>query len=473
MKKSVLRSATFLLIFFGLLVSAIAQTSAKGFIGVALTEASGPAGGATVAIVKPGSPADQAGVKPGDIVVAINDTPVDGVATMTYMIGALAPNQIARLSVIRGRNWSAQRFTIGVVVGSPDGAAQPTATAAPPAVPSSSFPMPASNPSADVTSAPSSSMGTLAVSGYTHLTDPIEQSFTVDVPAGWSSAAGLARRSVLQINPYVRSLSPDKMTYLLIGEPTLPSFTPPSRMGNAIGYREGKLYDAGLGGLALVMRYLPGAEFARSYGQTMLKGLCPDLQFVGAQDRPDLARKAESLFPTVIPSRCDGGEARFTCTHNKQEMEVRVEAATRVTRDNVMWNVLLLQAVITPKGRLDQAEETLIHMGKSISFSPAWIQMQNNLSAQAAVAINRRMQEFFRQERKFIQNLNSVDENFSSMDEIISGFSTYHDERTGNDYSLSNTNPNKWIDDSTGRIISTPTNSQPGWGTYRLLPRAQ
>ena len=320
-------------------------------------------------------------------------------------------------------------------------------------------------------SAPS---GSLSVSGYVRLTDPLEQAFSLDVPASWRSEGGLARRAALQINPYVRSLSPDKMTYLMLGEPTLPSFTPPSQMGNAIGHPEGTLYNAGLGGLALVLRYLPGAEFARVYGQTALQSLCPSLKFVTAQDRPDLAQKANAQWPTVIPSRSDGGEARFTCTHNKQEMDVRVEAATRITRDNIGWGVILLQAFIAPKDQGDKAEQILNHMAASVSFSQAWIQKQNQLSADAAIAINQRMQTIFRQERTFIEKLNSVDENFQSIDEIVSGFSSYRDASTGQTYSLSNTNPFKWIDPSSGRIISTPTNSAPPWApAYRSLTHVQ
>ena len=316
--------------------------------------------------------------------------------------------------------------------------------------------------------------GSLPVSGYTRLTDPLEQAFSLDVPAGWRSESGLARRAALQINPYVRSLSPDKMTYLMLGEPTLPSFTPPSEMGNAIGHPEGTLYDAGLGGLSLVLRYLPGAEFARVYGQTALQSVCPSLKFATAEDRPDLARKANAQWPTVIPSRSDGGEARFTCTHNKQEMDVRVQAATRITSDNIGWGVILLQAFIVPKGQGDRAEEILNHMAASVSFSPTWIQKQNQLSAEAAIAINQRMQAIFRQERTFIEKLNSVDENFQSMDEIVSGFSGYRDTSTGQTYSLSNTNPYKWIDPSSGRIISTPTNSAPPWApAYRPLTHVQ
>jgi hypothetical protein len=181
---------------------------------------------------------------------------------------------------------------------------------------------------------------------------------------------GLARRSALEINAFVRSLSPDKMTYLLIGEPTLLSYVPPNQMRNTLGYREGKLFDSGVGGISQVLRYMPGAEFARLYGQTVLSGLCSGLAFSESRERPDMAQNADELVATVVPSISTGGEARFTCRHNGQETEARVDAA----------------------------DELLARVGGSFKFNPAWLQRQSNLDQQAALDINRRMQEFFRQE---------------------------------------------------------------------------
>jgi hypothetical protein len=412
--------------------------AAPGFIGVALSDAS--PGGAAVAQVQPGGPADRAGLKPGDVVVAINGKPVSNAGAMTVTVTSMAPNQAARLSVVRG----GQRREIDVTIGSPGAATSPVQAPATP----------------------------VAVSGFTRLTDPIEQAFTVEVPSGWRSEAGMARWSALQIDPYVRSLSPDKMTYLMIGEPSLPSYAPLTDLSRKLGFREGTLHDAGLGGRSMIMHYLRGSEFARIYGQAALGGLCPGVKFVSTGERPDLARKAEAQWPTVIPSLSTGGEAVFTCTHNKQEMEGKIETATRTTRDNVIWAVILLQGYIAPKSNASSAQTTLSHVTGSVVWSPAWSQKQNNLSQQAAVAINQRMQEFFRQEHAFIQKLNSVDQNFESMDEIVSGFSSYRDPQTGNTYSLGNTNPNKWVDDS-GRVVSTPNNIAPAWGAYRPLQHVQ
>jgi len=406
-----------------------AQSHPRGMIGLGLSDAPGISG-AVVGIVTPGGPADRAGVLVQDVVTALNGEPVENSAALTRAVQALPPGRTVRLDIRRGGG-SAQPVVIAVVLGSADSANTP-----PPGAP---------------------------FSGYTAFTDPLEQSFTLEVPSGWRTVGGMARRSALQINAFVRSLSPDKMTYLMIGEPTLLTYVPPSPMRSTIGYREGKLFDSGVGGVSLVLHYMPGAEFARLYGQTALVGLCPGLTFAGSRERPDMAQNADKLVPAVAPSQSTGGEARFSCRHNGQDMEARIEAVTRITRDNIMWNVIFLKGFIARAAAAEQAEEMLSHVGGSFRFEPAWLQRQSSLDQQAADAINRRMQEFFRQEEGVIKDLGSVDESFSSMDEIVSGYSTYHDAATGNDYKLSNTNPYKWSD-NTGRIFSTPTNSPPPWG---------
>lgn len=427
-----------------------AQSHPKGMIGLGLSDVPGVVG-AVVGVVSPGGPADRAGVMIKDAIVDLNGTKIPNTAALTQAIQAMSPGQSARLGIVRGSGSASAMLTLSVTVGPPDAAAQSAA--------------PSRQDSTAATGQP------LRVSGYTPFTDPLEQSFTIDMPAGWHTVGGMARRSALQINAFVRSLSPDRMTYLIIGEPTLLSYAPPSQMRNTIGYREGKLFDSGLGGISLVLRYLPGDAFARVYGENALSGLCPGLRFVDSRERADMAQNADKLVPAVAPSVSTGGEARFSCRHNGQDMEARVEAVTRATRDNIMWNVIFLKGFIARAAEAEKAEEILSHVGASFSFNPTWLERQSNLDQQAALAINRRMQEFFREEAGVIRNLNSVDENFSSMDEIVSGYSTYHDAATGSDYKLSNTNPFKWSD-NTGRIFSTPTNTPPPWGG-NLTPLAR
>ena len=449
----ILLSGVLTMVFLSGSQSIRSQSNARGYIGLGVKDAGGRPG-AEIGVVAPGGPAQRAGLKAGDLVLAVNETPVQNATAMTDAIRGMSPGQTVHFTILR----RGQQLTVAVVIGSPGDPSQPDR----------------SSGSASPTPAPSSSSGPpkpISVSGYTTFSDPLEQAFTIQVPSGWKTVGGLARRAALQINPFVRSLAPDAMTYLIIGEPTLPGYVPPSQMRNTLGYREGRMFDSGLGGVSMVLHYMPGTEFAHVYGLTALQSLCTNLRFSGSRERPDMAANADKLVPTVIPSISTGGEARFTCTHGQQEMEGRIEAVTRTTRDNVMWNVIFLKGFLAPRSQADKAEEILTHVGSSLTFNQAWMQKQSQIDQQAAAQINRNMQQYFRQERAVINNLNAVDENFSAMDDIVSGYSTYHDANTGNDYKLSNTNPYKWTDDSTGRIVSTPTNSPPIWGNYRSLPR--
>jgi hypothetical protein len=437
--------------------------SDRGFVGISAGEV--PAAvrqqgisGALVQAVESDGPADQAGVKRNDIVVSIHGDGVAGPQAMKQMAAALQPGQEARIEVLRWNGYRYEKHTFTLTTGS-----SPTQGPASPAAPGTtgaqakppSLPARESMPPADVK--------------FTRFTDPLEQAFSAEVPAGWRSEGGLARSGMIQINPYLRVLSPDKMTYLMMGEPTLPSYAPLTQLGVQLGFKEGTLYSAGLGQQVLIMHYMPGAEFARAYGLTALGNICPALKFVSGKERPDLAHQAEVGVPTVIPSTVTGGEAQFTCTHNKQEMEGRIEAATRITRDNIGWAVIWLQGFVAPKGQADRAQAILSHILSTTVWDPKWTQMQNNLSQQAGQAISQRIAGYERQQAAFMQKLNSVDENFTAMDELISGNSHYHDARTGQDYLLNNLNPFKWIDDS-GRILGTQSNIKPPWGTsYRSL----
>lgn len=302
----------------------------------------------------------------------------------------------------------------------------------------------------------------LNVSRYTGFSEPSENAFTMEVPKGWSTVGSLTRRGALEISPFVRALSPDRMTYLMVGEPTLLTYTPPNATTMRLRWREGSLHNGGLGGVSMLLRYLPGTQFARLYGQTELAGLCPQMRLEGVRDRPDFAAAADQMIPTVIPSVSTGGEASFTCQHGGTTMAVRVDAVTRADRNNIMWNVVFLRAFITPQSQTDAAQDVLKHMTLTFRYDPSWVQGQNEISRRSAQAIQRQVEQAERAEQGMIQKLNATDENFTNMDDIVSGYSTYRDEQTGQTYKLGNVNPGKWVGDG-GRILSTPDNNPPPW----------
>lgn len=430
-----------------------AHAQARGFFGAGLADAPGVTG-AQVGVIAPGGPAEQAGVRVGDIIVAIDGRPAGNAAAAAASLAALSAGESAQLTILR----DGQRLVLPAVMGArPAGGARSAVQG--PAPPQS--PSPATSPPMPARSSAPAAVAPLRVSAYTSFTEPSEHAFTMEVPAGWQAVGSQMRRAALEFAPFVRTLSPDRMTYLMVGEPTLLSYAPPSALTARLGWREGSLHDAQLGGVSMLLRYIPGPQFARLYGQSALAGLCPQMHFETAEERSDFVAAADQLIPTVIPSQSSGGEARFSCRHAGQDMAVRVDAVTRIDRNNVQWNVIFLRAFITPKSQAQAAEEVLKHMTASVRYDPAWLNTQQQIERWSSAQIAARIRMAEQQEQGFIKSLNATDQNFSSMDDIVSGYSTYRNNQTGDTYKLSNTNPGKWVDG--GRIISTPDGNPPPW----------
>jgi PDZ domain len=440
-----------LLLVMALAASPPGFTQAKGFFGAGLQDAFT---GTQVGALAPDGPAARAGVQVGDGIVSINGTPAGDAAATARVLSRVPAGQKVRLELVR----DGQRVSLAVVMGTPPaGGAQAAVQAG----------APTAAPTAAPAAAPATSAGApktvalLKVTQYAVFSEPTEHAFTMEVPQGWQVSGSQMRRAALEFSPFVRTLSPDRMTYLMVGEPTLLTYTPPNATTLRLGWREGSLHAAQQGGVTMLLRYIPGEKFAQLYGQTALAGLCPQLRFENATERGDLVKAADQLIPTVIPSQSSAGEATFSCRHGGVDMAVAVDAVTRIDRNSILWNVIFLRAFITPKSQAQAAEEVLRHMTQSFRYDPAWVSMQQGIDRLAAQQIAARVQAAERQEQGVIKSLNATDESFTAMDDIVSGYSTYRNEQTGDTYKLSNTNPGKWVDD--GRILSTPDGNPPPW----------
>jgi len=58
--------------------------------------------GVVIATVAPGSPAERAGLDPGDIIVEVNNQPVNSTSDVTQAIGGLRPGEQVQIEVSRG-----------------------------------------------------------------------------------------------------------------------------------------------------------------------------------------------------------------------------------------------------------------------------------------------------------------------------------------------------------------------------------
>jgi putative serine protease PepD len=80
---------------------AAGNAPAAGFLGVGLAARSDGGSGAQVTDVVPDSPADQAGVQVGDVVVAVDEQPIDGQAALVAVIRDRGPGVEVSIELVR------------------------------------------------------------------------------------------------------------------------------------------------------------------------------------------------------------------------------------------------------------------------------------------------------------------------------------------------------------------------------------
>src|ERR1700739_3335 len=97
---------------------------------------------------------------------------------------------------------------------------------------------------------------------WVSVTDPQERAFQVEVPQGWKVEGGTMRRNALQFRSWVKSVSPDGNTILLINDPSEWSYVIPTPLLAMSGFREGSIYGGGAGTLYTVAHYRDGRQFA-------------------------------------------------------------------------------------------------------------------------------------------------------------------------------------------------------------------
>lgn len=298
---------------------------------------------------------------------------------------------------------------------------------------------------------------------WTSFVDPNEHAFSTMVPSNWGVFGGMLRHTAVDPAMYVRLLSPDRRTYLMIGDPGITLFSPP--VVSIFGQRQPE------GGA--VLSYLPGAAFARAYVAREITKLCSNVMIVGQRERPDLAQGPWTRFNPQ--SRHDGGEVTFTCTHGGEPAHGIVAAATYIVPGGALWSVDFLAGYIAPPDGYDAAFGVIRHIIESTRISPAWLNRQQAMTAQVAYAIDASTQQVIELGEQNLANArrrqHQFDQQFEAFDRIITGVSPYADP-SGNIRDGDNTKPYHWIGPG-GRTAATEGPDHPpgfGWQPMTEVP---
>jgi hypothetical protein len=218
--------------------------------------------------------------------------------------------------------------------------------------------------------------------------DPSEGAFTLDVPRGWRVTGGLRRLAPVDVRSSVVASSPDDTMHLRIGDAELPTFSLPTPQLLQLGFGEGAPYSPGYGVNTIVLRYLPGEQFARHWVTTRVSPVCADLQVVSAQPLPQSVQAMNAIMARhgspVMSQRLHAGDTAFRCRQGSTPMVGYLFVATLLTAGGGgggVWNVDQLQGYLSAADRASQAQAILAHMVGSGRLNPDWVRMQQNVTA--------------------------------------------------------------------------------------------
>lgn len=207
-------------------------------------------------------------------------------------------------------------------------------------------------------------------------TDPTDQAFSLDVPAGWTVHGGIAHRTGTDLSWFVTAVSPDGAMVLRIGDPQLglvglpsgqpkpaPSPAPPANDQAA------KRQMARRPAIVPDRPYETGADFAASYGKTVVSQLhlCDKPRLVGPQEEPN-----PPGFTGELGRQVTTGDAFLVCIDRGYVVYVAVTTVLAAPPFD-SWDAPRLAVLAAPAAQRADAMRLLRHMADSWSFAPGWV----------------------------------------------------------------------------------------------------
>ncbi len=205
---------------------------------------------------------------------------------------------------------------------------------------------------------------------FERIREPREDAYSLEIPAGWRASLGVYRNAALPPRFETTAASPDGALTLFLGVRDGGVFAGPDAQLASLGIREGATYNPSGVHPMLVLRYLPGDQFAAHW----LRGRLPGARPVRGQPRPDLAQRFAQLhyrFGNAVNARIDAGELEF----EQQGRPGRLLAATEVypAGTGFQWQVHFFAGYTAAPGREEEAAALLGHAVDSTRLNLEWL----------------------------------------------------------------------------------------------------
>lgn len=326
--------------------------------------------------------------------------------------------------------------------------------------------------------APSQGVETAASSlRYFRWTDPRENAFSIEVPAGWEVQGGLFRLASVDVRGAWEVISPAGDIRILGGDADLPAFTEPTPMLAATGFPEGSWYSPGYGVRMMVRRYVPGQAFAAEYASYKASKLCSGVQLTSHRDLPQATEAINSVYSRFgamgVAMELTAGEASFRCTGSPGPMSGYVFAGVQRTQVAGMagglWKAEYLAGYLAAESKAPQARAVLDHILHSIQLNPQWVAMQQGLTANTSRIVSQTHAEISNIITGAYERRQEVmDELSRRRSNVILGQEDVIDPQTGRQIKVESGSEYYWIDHR-GTIVGTDTDVRPNLDFHELV----
>jgi hypothetical protein len=205
------------------------------------------------------------------------------------------------------------------------------------------------------------------VSEWETKTDPIEQSFTVELPKGWKNDAYLKRKGVVTV-PIATSESPDGATALFYNDPKMPTFVDP----------QAALPQNRSDPNTRIETYSPAEEFLPEYVKTRFAKL-PGFKITGIAAEPELAEKNRQLVQKLNVPIQGLHSARVDFDFQQGGSTRHGSLFGSTLNMGIVWVVSV--AGIVGTGDPQAHKETLFHLIWSQKTLPEWKEKERMAAA--------------------------------------------------------------------------------------------
>ncbi|HEV2801194.1 MAG TPA: hypothetical protein VGW12_11895 [Pyrinomonadaceae bacterium] len=298
--------------------------------------------------------------------------------------------------------------------------------------------------------------------------DPLENAFSIQVPAGWHVKGGVFRPTMVAQSEFVIQ-SPDGQIVMRSGDVNFPSkFMVPDMNLMMNGLWEGQ----STGGY-LIMNYKSARDFAAYYIQNTVGRNSQNLQWLGARDRTDRVQALAWYMQALGFTMHTGAELNFSCQFSGRPYVGYQYAETAVTHQShvaTLWEVQALFGFIAPPESARLADAVLFHAIASFQMNPQWMMQQQQMNAVMAENL-RRYREHSNQlwQQTQAERWASWDRISEQRGDVLRGHTRVVDPTTNQAYKVQSGSSYYSIDPTRQVIVGTDIPFKPDWNYQELI----